>query len=259
MKRILAISMVGLIGSMVAAGCSPEPKRAPTAVAPGLSSAPAATDPMETLRAGLTFPDSVSFRSDVDVFGQLSIVSRMDSPRRRAASMLKISGQTLFEVRLIDDSVYLRAAPESDLPGAGDDWLELDPERVPAGFKVGFETGQNDPGGTSRLIEAITSARPTAAGVEGTLDLTQVGTGTGVALSPEQAAGLGPAGRNAPFEVAFDTEGRITSFVVTIKAGDQVAAIKLRYGAFGEAVTVARPAAGDVVPAPEEIYGRLGA
>jgi hypothetical protein len=49
-----------------------------------------------------------------------------------------------------------------------------------------------------------------------------------------------------------------TSFVVTLQAVDRTAEISIRYDSFGSPVTVARPAEGDVRPAPDALYGRLG-
>jgi hypothetical protein len=247
------VGLVGLIGIVTLAACGSTGDGASTATSAPPTSA--SGDPAQRLRASIAFPDEASFRCDVDVFGRVTARTLMDSPHRRSVSTLGPITSPVVELRLVDDDVYLKAARESGLPGAGDTWLQLDPTRVPASLDGGFEPGKNDPGGAARLIAAVNTVEATPEGFRGTINLNKIGTGNGLSFKPEQTVVFGETATKMPYEVTIDGAGRMTSFVITVAYQGQTMTASVRYSDFGQPVSVERPSG--AVTAPDAIYAHL--
>lgn len=248
------VIVVGLAaGAMLAMGCSVHwGTRGDPAPAPIVSGDPAETaKAVDSLRSGTKFVDQLSFRTDVDISGQITTLSHTDNVKKRSQSTVASSGKVFNEVRMIDDDVYLKA---SILKGVGDVWLTLDPAKVPASFALSFAQGKNDPGGSARLIDAIVSARVSGSDITGTMDLTRVGTGNGISFKPPANGGFPETTRSQPFRATLDSESRLITFIILDEHDSSIAS--LRYSEFGIAVAVEAPAG--AVPAPDGVYPQLG-
>ncbi|GAA1794589.1 hypothetical protein GCM10009682_15410 [Luedemannella flava] len=246
-----------ILGALLVIGCSGNGNSGNRAASttgaahPSVSVDPTATaDAIELLRKGTTFVDETSFRTDVDIAGQIATMGHVDNLRKRADATITNNGATAAEIRMVDDDIYLKLAA----PGFGDAWLILDPAKVPAGFALSFERGRNDPGGSARLINAIVSARASGKEISGTLDASKVGTGNGISFKPPANGTFPESTKNQPFRATLDDQGRLVSFVIP-RANDFPSA-SLRYSEFGIAVRVVRPSG--AATAPEALYAQLG-
>lgn len=241
---------IALATTVLAGACTTS---RPTEDRPAATSAAADTTAaaVDRLKAGTAFFDQISFTSRmVMADGQLLSESRVDNVKKRAVTTMT-TREHVIEIRMIGDKVYMLART---LPGASGGWMILDPAKVPAGFELSFERGKNDPGGTARLINAITSARVSGNEVTGTIDIIKVGTGNGISFRPNPGSELPKGGVPQEFRATLDSQGRLTDFLIP---GSQVVPKgSLSYGDFGAAVAVSPPQR--ALPAPETLYPRLG-
>ncbi|MFG1834507.1 hypothetical protein [Micromonospora chersina] len=246
---VAAISAVTLLllGCSAGARTADRPAPAPTTADATTTTTTTAT---ELLRSGTEFVDRTSFRSDVDIAGQLTTLTHTDNVNKRADSTIAAFGR-VTEIRMIDNEVYLKT--ELDLPGAGREWMKLDPARVPSDFALSFAPGRNDPGGSARLINAIVSACADGPHITGTIDLTRVGAGNGITVRPGPD-GFPDSARRTAFSAMLDADGRLVGF--SIAAADGMPSATLRYSDFGAPVDVVRPQG--AVAAPDALYPQLG-
>ncbi|RQW99702.1 hypothetical protein DLJ59_23655 [Micromonospora inaquosa] len=203
------------------------------------------------LRAGTAFVNQTSYRSDVDIASQIASLSHTDTVNKRMHTTITAPGGTI-EIRMIDDDVYLN--PGQLLQGVGDEWLVLDPARVPSDFALSFAPGKNDSGGSARLIAAIVTARADGGQITGTIDVTRIGAGNGISFRPGPGGVFPDSARSHAFRATLDAEGRLVSFLLPEASGLPNAS--LRYSDFGTTVTVVRPSG--AVVAPDAVYPQLG-
>jgi hypothetical protein len=165
----LALGAVLVIGCSVrVGGQSAEPAQKTSG--PVLSADPAETTAaVDKLRKSTAFVDQASFRSDIDIAGQIMTIAHVDNGKKRGDFTTTNNGATVSELRMIDDDVYMKLA--ANQPGVGDKWMIIDQAKVPAGFTLSFAQGKNDPGAAARLFDAIVAARVAGNEVAGTLDV----------------------------------------------------------------------------------------
>ncbi|TDC38782.1 hypothetical protein E1211_06105 [Micromonospora sp. 15K316] len=243
----IAVGVLLLLGCSVGASGGDEPVPVPATSA----DAGATLEAVDLLRSGTKFIDETSFRVDTDIAGIVTTRSYVDTLNKRAVSTVSASGQ-VAEIRVIGDDVYLKT--NMDLSGVGEEWMSLDPTRVPAGFALSFAPGKNDPGGSARLVDAVSTARIEGSQVAGTLDVTRMRVGNGINFRPGPGGTFPDAARNQPFRATLDAEGRLVSFVIPEANGAPAAS--LGYTDFGKAVEVVRPRG--AVAAPAALYPQLG-
>jgi len=248
-------SVVGIVVAcaVVAGGCSTGKTTDGGPVAPAATSA-AVSDPaaaVDRLRAGTAFIDQVSFISRLVIAeGQLLSESRVDNLNKRSVTTMT-TAEHVIETRMIGDGIYMLART---LPGASDGWMILDPAKIPAGFEMSFDRGKNDPGGSARLINAITSARVSGSEITGTVDVVKIGTGNGISFRANPGGEFPKDAVNQEFRATLDSQGRLAKFVIP---GSQVVPQgSVSYSDFGVAVAVSPPRGAK--PAPETIYPMLG-
>jgi hypothetical protein len=247
-----------VVAAVIAAGCSigtspsSSPLSAPTGV-PAATTASSAPSAVDQLRAGTAFIDTTSFRTDVTVAdGQITDESHTDVPHRRADSLILSSGSPAYEIRVIDATFYLKIDVKT--PGISNNWMILDPAKIPAGFGFSFVPGQDDPGSSARLINAIVSAQASGPDITGTLDAAKVGTGNGISYRVAPGASFPEGAHSQPFDATLDSQGRLVSF--EIPSANGLPAATLRYSEFGAPVSVSPPQG--AVPAPDSLYPQLG-
>ena len=143
----------------------------------------------------------------------------------------------------------------SGIPGLGqlgDKWMRVDAAKVSTaslGLKSGADTSIAD-----SVVKGVVSAeRISATEISGTVDLTKTGP-PGVSAADLQA--LPAADRIAPFTATLDREGRFAKIVIKMPAVAEFPASDLTttFADFGAAITVTKPAAAEVVAAPDMIY-----
>ncbi len=252
-------TLAGISVGLLLLGCSvgtraerdPEPRTAPESTASASADAAATAEAVGLLRAGTAFVNQTSFRSDVDIASQITSLSHTDNVNKRVNATITAPGGTI-EIRMIDDDVYLKAGQL--LRGVGDQWMVLDPARVPAGFALSFAPGRNDSGGSGRLIDAIVTARADGRQITGTIDATRIGVGNGISFRLDPGGVFPDSARRHAFRAMLDTEGRLVSFLMPEASG--LPSASLRYSDFGSTVSVVRPAG--AVVAPDALYPQLG-
>ncbi|MFI5838736.1 hypothetical protein ACIA8K_03320 [Catenuloplanes sp. NPDC051500] len=205
-----------------------------------------------------------SFTVEVESGDAMRTTSRMDVPNRRAEMALRqATGEEqsmTIRTRLLGDDVFMQIEGAS-IPGVDTRWMRIDRSKIGRGLEVGFTPGTNDAGGAGRLLAAITDARRLPDGrYKGTVDLAQVGTGTGLSFSTSDIAGLGDAARAVPFLATVDERGRLTHLQIDLPAitAGKAPTIETRYTAFGEPFDVQAPPAGQVVTPPDSVYRYFG-
>lgn len=205
-----------------------------------------------------------SFTVEVESGDAMRTTSRMDAPHRRAEMALRqATGEEqsmTVRTRLLGDDVFMQIEGAT-IPGVDARWMRIDQSKIKRGMEVGFAPGTNDAGGADRLLAAITDADRLPDGrYKGTVDLGQVGTGTGLSFSTSDIAGLGDAARAVPFLARLDERGRLIHMQIdlpSITAG-KAPTVETRYSAFGEPFEVAAPPADQVVTPPDSVYQYFG-
>lgn len=235
-----------LLGWSLGARTEDRPAPAPTFGA----DAGTTTTATDLLKSGTAFIDRTSFRVDADIASQVTTVAHADTINKRAVTTISAFGR-VAEIRMIGNEIYMRT--DMDLSGVGQEWMRLDPARVPADFAMSFAPGRNDPGGSARLINAIVTARADGPHITGTIDLTRLGAGNGINFRPGPD-GFPDGARSNPFSATLDADGRLVSF--SIPAANGMPNATLRYSDFGAPVSVARPQG--AVAAPDALYPQLG-
>ncbi|MGN9914201.1 hypothetical protein ACTMTJ_42405 [Phytohabitans sp. LJ34] len=236
-----------LVSAVLAAGCSSGQStdgRPPSSPATSPTATPATA--VDLLKSGLTFIDQVSFRADMAIGESIAATSRTDNANKRATATLSAPGGKKLEIRAVGDDLYMMAA--GVLPDMPKGWMVVDPAKVPAAFGLSFAQGSVDPGGSARLVNAVTSARATGSDISGTIDIGKIGVGNGMSFP-----GVRPGEVQGQFQATLDDQGRLTSFAIH---GEGVPSGSVRYSEFGTPVAVSAPQG--AVPAPESLYPLLG-
>ncbi|GAB7047705.1 hypothetical protein [Catenuloplanes indicus] len=250
-------TVAGLALALVLSGCSGEPD-------PVATEDPARRAAMTALARSDDHLQTESFTVEVTSGDAMRTTSRMDVPNRRAESALRqATGEEqsmTVRTRLLGDAVFMQI-DGVPIPGVDARWMRIDPARIPPGQEVSFAPGRNDAGGADRVLAAITDASRLPDGrYRGTLDLAQVGTGTGLSFSTSDISGLGDAARAVPFLATLDERGRLTHLQIDLPAitAGKAPMVETRYSAFGEPFTVQAPPADEVVTPPDSVYQHFG-
>jgi hypothetical protein len=235
-----------LVSAILTVGCSTGQStdgRPPSPPATSPTATPATA--VDRLEAGIAFIDQTSFRTDLAIGESMAATSHTDNTNKRAAATLSAPGGKV-EIRAVGDDLYMMAG--GVLPGMPKGWMVVDPAKVPAAFELSFAQGRVDPGGSARLVDAITSAQATGSEVSGTIDIGKIGVGNGLSFPGMRAGEV-----QGQFQATLDSRGRLTSFAIH---GEGVPSGSVRYSDFGVPVTVSPPQG--AVPAPQSLYPLLG-
>ncbi|GHJ10156.1 hypothetical protein TPA0907_45230 [Micromonospora humidisoli] len=147
----------------------------------------------------------------------------------------------------------------SSIPGAQKlnlgKYQHLDQTRIKGNKSLGFDFEKLDPAGSAVLTQGITEVRQTGEGsYAGTLDVSKAAEAGSVDQTLISA--LGAQAQSVPFTAKLDPQGRLSELVLQIPAAGQSAAqdIKITYSDYGNATAAQKPAADQVVEAPQEFY-----
>ncbi|MFJ8689098.1 hypothetical protein [Micromonospora wenchangensis] len=134
-------------------------------------------------------------------------------------------------------------------------YQHLDQTRIKGNKSLGFDFEKLDPAGSAVLTQGITEVRQTGEGsYAGTLDVSKAAEAGSVDQTLISA--LGAQAQSVPFTAKLDPQGRLSELVLQIPAAGQSAAqdIKITYSDYGNATAAQKPAADQVVEAPQELY-----
>lgn len=175
-------------------------------------------------------------------------------PAKKAMKMkMQVSAQganLTIDVVAVGTDYYLKMAG-MPIPGVdASKYMHLDATKVTSLKNFGIED-LNDPTNTAELTRQFVNVEKTGEGkFKGTMDLTKA-----TALDDDIKA-LGDKAKAVPFEATVDSQGRLTTLKFTVPAGTSTPEMpmEMTYSDFGGSVTVAKPAASEVVEAPASIY-----
>jgi hypothetical protein len=256
---MLATVALGLTGCSADGAATPSASGTATDTpsTPASSSAadPAAAAALASATASL---GTQSFKLTMTAGPGVKLTGLIDSPNSKGTATLNITGSnTDIQVKtlLVVQDLYVQ------VPGitkAGT-WTHVDVSRLPEGANVGLRPGQIDPINTQKVLTSTTDVKQVdSRSYAGTLDLTKVAGITGI--DPATVTTWGDAAKNVPFTAGLDDQGRLSALTIQLPAvnGQKAQPLDVTYTDYGSTVTAERPAAADVVEAPDNLYSSLG-
>jgi hypothetical protein len=252
---ILATAALGI------AGCSGgDTSGAGTTPAPSgpVSSGPADPAAVSALTTAAATLGNSSFKVTITAGPGVSMTGAVDPQNAKGAGTLKLSGSNAdLEVRslLIDQDLYLQ------IPGVtkSGTWTHVDVSRLPEGANTGLRPGQIDPANTAQLLSSATDVQQVdSRSYKGTLDLSKA---VGLAgVNKVTVDSWGTAASQVPFTAGLDDQGRLSALTMQPPAvnGKASPPIEVLYTDYGTTVDAQRPAASEIVEAPDNFYKALG-
>jgi hypothetical protein len=135
-------------------------------------------------------------------------------------------------------------------------WMHVDLARLGAGSGLGVDISGTDPGDTSALFAGVVDAQKIDdRHYQATIDLTKA---TGASVDQNAVSKLGGKAKAVPATVTLDNQGRLANLKLDLSTLDSsLSSTEIGYANYGSPVTVTRPAAADVVEAPDTVYNVL--
>jgi hypothetical protein len=260
----LGLGMMATV-ALAVAGCGANGGASPSASAsatdtPGTPASSSAADPAAAaaLASATAVLSTQTFKVTMTAGPGIKLTADVDVPGTKGSGNLAITGSnTDIQVKslLVAQDLYVQ------IPGVtkAGTWTHLDVSRLPAGANVGVRPGQIDPINTQQVLTSTTDVqRVDPRSYKGTLDLTKVAGITGV--DPSTVTTWGAAAQNVPFTAGLDDQGRLSALTVTLPAvaGQQAQVLDVTYTDYGVPVTAVKPAASEVIEAPDNLYTTLG-
>jgi len=256
-RLLAAASLAGLVVGTAACNVT-SPGGAPASPSPSAAASADAGDAKEALSKAAMELGKTSYQVDV-VAGPVSSKGAMDPVGQQGTMTTTLftgSANATLETTLIGADMWLKI---TGLPAVPNKWLHLDTAKLPEDSALGIRPGKLDPANTDRMIESITTIeRAGASGYRGTLDLTKAS--TSAIIDKATVDTLGDRAKAVPFTAMVDAQGRLTNFTMDLGMVEGVPVkVNVTYRDFGAKVSPTRPAATDVVEAPDAVYQLLGA
>jgi hypothetical protein len=254
MKKVAGLGLALIASLAFAAGCN-----STKGGGSGSPSPSAAGDPVKILGASVKDLSTTSYKYAAKS-GDSSATGAVDPVAKTVHMNVSATAEGMtFKVELMalakDYYLKLSGLP---LPGLdGSKWIHLDANKVPSLKGIGIDD-LTDPAGLKNFEKAIVSAEKTGDRTyKGTLDLTKLTGGT--FIDAETATKNADKVKAVPFEATLDEKGRLTKLSFTLPAvgSDPAAPSEVTYSDYGAAVDATKPAAGEVVEAPELVYKLL--
>jgi hypothetical protein len=243
------------------AGCSGDDTSGggttPTPSAPA-SSGPADPTAVSALTTAAATLGNSSFKVTITAGPGVSMIGAVDPQNAKGTGTLKLSGSnTDLEVRslLIGQDLYIQ------IPGVtkAGTWTHVDVSRLPEGANTGLRPGQVDPANTAQLLSSATDVQQVdSRSYKGTLDLSKA---VGLAgVNQVTVDSWGTAASQVPFTAGLDDQGRLSALTIQPPAvnGKTSPPIEVLYTDYGMTVDAQRPAASEIVEAPDNLYKSLG-
>ncbi|MEU0558706.1 hypothetical protein [Dactylosporangium sp. NPDC006015] len=259
---LLALALSGAL--TVTAACGDKNQNGDVAPAANGSTS-AAASPTADARAELTSAFSklsgvtVTYTSTTDSGAMASSkLTGSSDPAKKANSgtmTITAQGQQINgDVIVVGTDLYLKLS----LPIPGVDpkkWMYIDGTKTSLS-KLGLGS-PDDPANVKGLADTIVSVERTGTGTyKGTLDATKRNIPAAAAALLQQ---MGDAAKSVPFEATVSAEGYVTSLTVKMPGVGQVppSTVTSTFTDFGKPVSISKPAATDVQPAPAALLAQF--
>jgi hypothetical protein len=254
---VLATVVLGVAGCSGGNDNTSGPTATQTPSAP-VSSGPADSAAASALGAAAATLGTTSFKVTITAGPGVSMTGFVDAPNHKGTGTLKLTGSNAdLEVKslLIDQDLYVQ------IPGVtkAGTWTHVDVSRLPEGANTGLRPGQIDPANTAQLLSSTTDVQQVdSRSYQGTLDLTKA---VGLAgVDKVTVDSWGTAASQVPFTAGLDDQGRLSALTIRPPPvnGKTSPPIEVLYTDYGTSVDAQRPAASEIVEAPENLYKALG-
>ncbi|MFF5079980.1 hypothetical protein ACFY36_23250 [Actinoplanes sp. NPDC000266] len=235
-----AVAALALAAALILGGCDEE--------------APASASE-ELTQAYAKFSDT-PVKFELASAGGVGGTGAIDAKARSSEMSTDLASAGRMITRQIGNDLYVRTEGQvgDAIGGTAGKWMHIDVSQVPDSSPISIKN--TDPANTAKLITTASAVTRTGDHTfRGTLDMTKAGT-----ANPAMLKALGDKAAAVPFTAATDTEGRLTELAVELEsiapgAGQMTAT----YSDWGAPVTIAKPAAGEVVEMPASFRKAMGA
>jgi len=258
MTRRLALTGLTVLASFAFASACTQGTPGATATTPTKTAS-------ETLTEAAGKTTGQSFKYTVDYGTTVKGDGALDSTGQNSESNMTVTvpdaGVTLkLNSLIVAGDIYVKidlgplTAAVPGLKDLGNKWMHIDKSKIGnAGLISQFTPSQESVGANSFVKGVVTAEKVSDTEIKGTLDLTKSAPGV---LQKDQIAAFGEEAKKVPFTATLDAQGRISKLVLNMpKAGTLPAAdLTTTYTDYGATVTIAKPAAAEVVEAPDLIY-----
>jgi hypothetical protein len=259
---LLALMLSGALG--VTAACGDKNDNGGAAPAAGGSTS-AAASPQADGRAelvnafnklnGVTFAYAMTTESGSAASTKLTGLSDAAKKANSGSMTITAQGQQISaEVIVVGTDLYLKMG--LPLPGVDPKkWMYVDGSKTSLS-KLGLGNA-DDPANVKGFGDAIVTVERTGPGAfKGTIDMTKRNLPAAGAAMLQQ---MGDAAKSVPFEVTVGADGYVTSLKVTMPAAGQLPATTATttFSEFGKPVSISKPAAAEVQPAPAALLAQL--
>ncbi|GAB3830278.1 hypothetical protein ACFPIJ_31320 [Dactylosporangium cerinum] len=250
------LAVTGACGTKTDSGAA-----APAANGSTSAAASPAADPRAELAAAFNKFNGVtvaySTATDTGAAASVKLTGSSDPVKKANSGSLTISAQgqqITADVIIVGTDLYLKL----NLPVPGVDpkkWMYVDGSKTSLS-KLGLGN-PDDPANVKGFADAIVTIERTGAGTfKGTIDMTKRNLPASSAALIQQ---LGNAAQSVPFEATVGADGYVTSLIVKTPAAGQIPATTATttFSDFGKPVTINKPAAAEVQPAPPALLAQF--
>jgi hypothetical protein len=259
---LLALALAGVLTVTGACGSKTDTDDVAQAGSGATSAAASPTaDPRAELTAafnkfnGVTVAYSTTTDSGTVASTKLTGASDPTAKTNSGSMTITALGQTITaEVIVVGTDLYLKLG----LPIPGVDpkkWMYVDGSKTSL-TKLGLGS-PDDPANVKGFADAIVTLERTGAGsFKGTIDMTKRNLPAASAAALQQ---MGDAAKSVPFEATVNADGYVTSMIVKTPAAGQVPSTTATttFSDFGKPVTISKPAATEVQPAPAVLLAQF--
>jgi hypothetical protein len=233
---------------------------APATVTPSASASASNADPAAAaaLASAAAKLGTTSFKVTMTAGPGLKLTGLMDAPNGTGTADLTATGpNTEINVKtlLVGQDLYLQ------VPGVtkANTWTHVDVSRLPEDANVNLRPGQIDPANTAQLLTSTTDVQQVdSRSYRGTLDLTKAAGVAGV--NQALVKSWGAQAQQVPFTAGLDEQGRLSALTIQLPAvnGQQAQPLEVLYTDYGTPVQAQKPAAAEIIEAPDDLYKSLG-
>ncbi|MFG2040522.1 hypothetical protein [Dactylosporangium sp. NPDC048998] len=261
-SRLLALVLSGVLTVTAACGGKSDNSDAAPAASGSTSAAasPEADARTELANAfnklnGVTMAYSMTTESGTAGITKLTGSSDPATRANSGSMTITAQGQEITaEIITVGTDLYLKLG----LPIPGLDpkkWMYVDGSKTSLS-KLGLGN-PDDPTNVKGLTDAIATVERTGAGAfKGTIDMTKRNLPASSAALIQE---MGDAAKSVPFEATVGAEGYVASLTVKMPGAGQVPATTATttFSDFGKPVSISKPAAADVQPAPAALLSQF--
>ncbi|WP_432968576.1 hypothetical protein [Dactylosporangium sp. CA-233914] len=258
---LLAVVLSGAL--TVTAACGDKKDNESSAPASGAStsvqvspSADAKTELADAFKKVSGVPLAYTATTETGTVSSAKLTGSSDPANKANSGKMTITAQSQnidAEVIVVGTDLYLKMG--LPLPGVDPKkWMYIDGSKTSLS-KLGLNP--DDPANIKGINDALVTVEKTGAGAyKGTLDLTKRNLPASSAALIQQ---MGAAAKSVPFEASVGADGYLTSMKMTMPAAGQVPATSSvsTFSDFGKPVTITKPAAAEVQPAPAALLAQF--